>query len=59
MLTSLMPTSRAVFTIAARLSSGKGTPFLVRSAPHFGLRFVRNQHEISTCVRFGSVALYF
>ena len=32
MLTSLTPTSRAVFTIAAQVSSGKGTPFLVRSA---------------------------
>jgi hypothetical protein len=26
-LTSLTPTSRAVFTIAAQVSSGKGTPF--------------------------------
>src|SRR6201999_458519 len=32
MLASLTPTSRAVFTIAAQVSSGKGTPFLVRSA---------------------------
>ena len=35
MLTSLTPTSRAVFTIAAQVSSGKGTPFLVRSARIF------------------------
>src|SRR5450755_2495763 len=34
-LTSLTPTSRAVFTIAAQVSSGKGTPFLVRSARIF------------------------
>src|SRR4051794_28096338 len=27
-LTSLTPTSRAVFTIASQVSSGKGTPFL-------------------------------
>jgi hypothetical protein len=35
MLTSLTPTSRAVFTIAAQVSSGNGTPFLVRSARIF------------------------
>src|SRR5258708_9353062 len=35
MLTSLTPTSRAVFTIAAQVSSGKGTPFLVRSVRIF------------------------
>src|ERR1700694_3333101 len=35
MLTSLTPTSRAVFTIAAQVSYGKGTPFLVRSARIF------------------------
>src|SRR5258706_15697871 len=34
-LTSLTPTSRAVFTIAAQVSSGKGTPLLVRSARIF------------------------
>src|SRR5215468_5327523 len=34
-LDSLTPTSRAVFTIAAQVSSGKGTPFLVRSARVF------------------------
>ena len=32
MLASLTPTSRAVLTIAAQVSSGSGTPFLVRSA---------------------------
>jgi hypothetical protein len=32
MLTSLTPTSRAGFTIAAQMSSRKGTPFFVRSA---------------------------
>jgi hypothetical protein len=32
MLISLTPTSRAVFTIAAQVSSGKGMPFWVRSA---------------------------
>ena len=32
MLASLTPTSRAVLTIAAQVSSGNGTPFLVRSA---------------------------
>jgi len=32
MLASLTPTSRAVLTIAAQVSSGKGTPFLLRSA---------------------------
>src|SRR2546430_12325587 len=31
MLTSLTPASRAVFTIAAQVSSGKGMPFWVRS----------------------------
>ena len=35
MLTSLTPTSRAVLTIAAQVSSGSGTPFLVRSARVF------------------------
>src|SRR6476660_678335 len=30
MLASFTPTSRAVLTIAAQVSSGKGTPFLVR-----------------------------
>src|SRR5579863_171361 len=35
MLASLTPTSRAVFTIAAQVSSGKGTPFLVRSVRIF------------------------
>ena len=35
MLTSLTPTSRAVLTIAAQVSSGSGTPFLVRSARIF------------------------
>jgi len=35
MLASLTPTSRAVFTIAAQVSSGKGMPFLVRSARIF------------------------
>jgi hypothetical protein len=35
MLASLTPTSRAVFTIAAQVSSGKGTPLLVRSARIF------------------------
>src|ERR1700741_1093586 len=35
MLRSLTPTSRAVATIAAQLSSGKGTPFWGRSARIF------------------------
>src|SRR3981189_2522921 len=35
MLASLTPTSRAGLTIAAQVSSGSGTPFLVRSARIF------------------------
>jgi hypothetical protein len=45
MLTSLTPISRAVFTIAAQVSSGKGTPFLVRSARIFPLGIAGDQHE--------------
>src|ERR1700716_4303115 len=37
MLVSLTPTLRSVFTIAAQVSSGKGTPFLVLSARVFRL----------------------
>src|ERR1035437_3920733 len=52
MLTSLTPTSRAVFTIAAQVSSGKGTPFFGAVGAHFPFGIAGDQHSVNAGDRF-------
>ena len=53
MLASLTPTSRAVLTIAAQVSSGSGTPFLVRSARSLAFGVAGDQHGLDAGDRLG------